>query len=884
MQMGDKLYNSKNYKDAAFQYELSEKLNKFTFNYEHKFKYGKCLKFLNKFEEAIYQFEFAEKEKNENENYELYLNKSYCLYRVNKTSDALIEIEKSLKINPINILSLAMKGIYLKELNNLRKSQEIFEEVLTLNPKNKDFEDNHGQGLAYYNLGRLEEARISFEKNGDNYYESVINRGVILIESRNNYSGESNTINISLIEEREYKREAIELFDLVINKLNPDESLAYLNKGAILLESNNQSRKIEEALKILKKAESLDKNNPYIYFNIALAYKKLDKNNEALYFYNQSISINPNNSKFYNNKGNLLKNMGMKEEALECYEIAISKDKNYWLAFLNKGILMKEKGEVDLAIKFFNQAIKLCDNFNEDFNKNLNEIYKIYLNKIILLIDKKRYPEAQDTLNYLKKKENSDNENLEIYFYMGYVDVLLENYENGLENFETSLRYIDKCIEILDNKDSEENYSLNCFYFFTQLNLAKCNFNLKKMDEYLNKLTISKNFLDKNIIKGISEGNLFYITENLKYLIELEEISGKINKKIKQREVKNLSLYNNNIICNNNTRCDFNSKISWNKFEKKFKENLKIKKNLIKDINFNKNLKSYEKNEFNHLKYQILYHKFQNLYHKYLNESNNDCELKNEKFYSLRNELMEKYKKIENDFKQIEIYKKNNNTLNYFITFFKTICNFYLIANTINHQEIILNSKSKEIINSTYSTLITLIPCHEKLYRKLKTINDFLQRDNFSKKLNKFKNEFLNVDEFLNKINDIILTILKNPEKTKLINSVTKNVFNVFDEYKIIINSKIDKMMSNIEEKINFLDNSKNYFLDHQINIFAMYEANILIFRYEIFKNDSINNNSSIGDEFEKELMNNSIIKINSNSDNNEKETDSHDKDNCLIF
>jgi hypothetical protein len=68
---GDRLYNINNFKDAAFQYELYEKSNEYDLNnIEHKFKYGKCLKFLNKFEEAVIQFELAEKGQNEKLNYE----------------------------------------------------------------------------------------------------------------------------------------------------------------------------------------------------------------------------------------------------------------------------------------------------------------------------------------------------------------------------------------------------------------------------------------------------------------------------------------------------------------------------------------------------------------------------------------------------------------------------------------------------------------------------------------------------------------------------------------------------------------------------------------------------------------------------------------------
>ncbi len=54
------------------------------------------------------------------------------------------------------------------------------------------------------------------------------------------------------------------------------------------------SQKFEEAIKVLKKAEKIEKMNPKVYYNLGIAYEALNEKDNARDSYRLALKLNPN--------------------------------------------------------------------------------------------------------------------------------------------------------------------------------------------------------------------------------------------------------------------------------------------------------------------------------------------------------------------------------------------------------------------------------------------------------------------------------------------------------------------------------------------------------------------------------------------------------------
>ncbi len=82
--------------------------------------------------------------------------------------------------------------------------------------------------------------------------------------------------------------------------------------------------KYKEAIGNLDKATLLDKNDPDIFFNIALAYEKLHDYDNAISFYSKATEIDPIFISGYINRGILFLSLGKNELACSDFKKACS--------------------------------------------------------------------------------------------------------------------------------------------------------------------------------------------------------------------------------------------------------------------------------------------------------------------------------------------------------------------------------------------------------------------------------------------------------------------------------------------------------------------------------------------------------------------------------
>jgi tetratricopeptide (TPR) repeat protein len=176
-----------------------------------------------------------------------------------------IHLDTSLVLQWNFILAYDRKGSLLKEPKSHLTILQTYKQAIHLNPNSALA--YHGQGEAFYNLNRYEEALAAYDQ-------------------------------------------AI--------RLDPNFAYPYNGKGVALRHLN----RYEEALAAYDQAIRLDPNFAVTYNNKGTALYSLNRYEEALILYEQAIRLDPNFAIAYYNKGTALDTLNRHQEATEAHQKA----------------------------------------------------------------------------------------------------------------------------------------------------------------------------------------------------------------------------------------------------------------------------------------------------------------------------------------------------------------------------------------------------------------------------------------------------------------------------------------------------------------------------------------------------------------------------------
>ncbi len=125
--------------------------------------------------------------------------------------------------------------------------------------------------------------------------------------------------------------------------------------------------------------------------NMALAYKKLGKNNDARSVFLKIIDLDhdPRWPAIYSNAGSLLLNLGEVKKSIEANKIAIKFDEKNHTALVNLGIASSDLGDIAGSIEYYKRSLEI-DPEHGEANYNLANIYRVTQNykEAIKLYDK----------------------------------------------------------------------------------------------------------------------------------------------------------------------------------------------------------------------------------------------------------------------------------------------------------------------------------------------------------------------------------------------------------------------------------------------------------------------------------------------------------------
>jgi len=287
----------------------------------------------------------------------------------NYHSEARKFFEKSIKINPKNILTNFNLAKTLSELNEDQEAVIYFKEAIQLD---KNYHDAFcGYGMSLFKLNKFTEALEAYNNALNIHPRSIIcliNKAILLNKIKRN-------------------QEAIICCDEVL-KINLGIHEAWYNKIIYLLESDLD----EEAIHCFEKAKKLkiiDITKDFkIFLRLAIAYYKLGKYFDAEINFNIALKINKNSSDVKYNLAILQLICGKFIDGFENYEHRLNLPHLDLFTFKNK-----ESENFDL-INFAELKYNTLPQLN-----NLSELR----NKTLLIIDEQGYGDFIQFSRYIYK-------------------------------------------------------------------------------------------------------------------------------------------------------------------------------------------------------------------------------------------------------------------------------------------------------------------------------------------------------------------------------------------------------------------------------------------------------------------------------------------------
>jgi len=126
-------------------------------------------------------------------------------------------------------------------------------------------------------------------------------------------------------------------------------------------------QKFEEAVQAYEEAIKTSQSQWGYYFNLGLAYKKLDKKQEAMNSFQKALEFNPETFSSNKELGEILAKDGNYEEAKKYYMRATELSPDDPDAFYNLGVCLTNLRESEEALTSFLKAVELRDDYADAY-------------------------------------------------------------------------------------------------------------------------------------------------------------------------------------------------------------------------------------------------------------------------------------------------------------------------------------------------------------------------------------------------------------------------------------------------------------------------------------------------------------------------------------
>lgn len=276
----------------------------------------------------------------------VYWNQLGSVYaQLNSFDNAIISFKNAIKFDPKNIKAMYNLGLVYSEIGSKKEAKKVIENALKISPKNPLLQAALGNILIdeedYEKAQKIYEQIVSVKPDFDIGH---FNLGVINYQKRDLKEAKKNYENVL--------------------KINPDDIEAKENLAAIhILDSD-----FENAIKYLK--EVID-SNPQdditlenAYYNLGIAYLRLEKFNEALSAFESALEIEPWDMAAYINAAIIAEKLGYKEKAIK-----------YWQKYDRLLPINKRKKEIKERLEKLGVKIEATPGKTKQSESEANETY-----------------------------------------------------------------------------------------------------------------------------------------------------------------------------------------------------------------------------------------------------------------------------------------------------------------------------------------------------------------------------------------------------------------------------------------------------------------------------------------------------------------------------
>lgn len=175
-----------------------------------------------------------------------------------------------------------------------------------------------------------------------------------------------------------------------------------------------QQGQYEEAAKVYKEAIDKDPENPTLYYNLGIAYMRLDKPDEAIQAFKKMIEIQPDSFSALKNLGELYAKEKYYEEASKYFSLAVNISSDDPEAYFNLGVSLMNCGDYPGAMEAFQRSINCQRNYAASYyqlgllyvNQNKLEEAVAAFEKFLKLAPKDtKASTARKIIEFIKKKK-----------------------------------------------------------------------------------------------------------------------------------------------------------------------------------------------------------------------------------------------------------------------------------------------------------------------------------------------------------------------------------------------------------------------------------------------------------------------------------------------
>lgn len=166
--------------------------------------------------------------------------------------------------------------------------------------------------------------------------------------------------------------EAVKLYQEAVEK-NPDDPIYFYNLGIAYMRLN----KIDEAIEALKKMIEIQPESFLALKYLGELYAKKGDYEKSSKYFNQAVKISSDDPEAYYNLGISLMNSGDYPGALEAFEKSIHSQKDYADSYYQLGLLYLNQNKLDKALEAFEKFLQISpDDSKASMARNMIEFIK----------------------------------------------------------------------------------------------------------------------------------------------------------------------------------------------------------------------------------------------------------------------------------------------------------------------------------------------------------------------------------------------------------------------------------------------------------------------------------------------------------------------------